>query len=334
LRQLIRAPGFTLTAVLTLAIGIGGVTAVFSVVLAVLLRPLPFKDSGQLISLHEHIEGVSHGLNVTAPDLLTFERATNAFTAVGGFVGSGYELTGAGAPFKARAERVTASLFPLLGIDPMLGRTFTRQEDDDASPVVVISYALWKDRFHGDPNVLRTTVDLDRRPYAIIGVMPRSFEFPLDAGRLSHRDLWVPMSFTAVEKKSEGNNFDFSAIARLKPGIAMPQAQQDVDRVMAGIQAQYLSVAAKNGAILAGPAWRPGRFSFGLFLAGVALVSQVDGAPTCQPGDVSAPTTSARVVLVVLPKRPFRALPPTPISGKRRREDSRQLCSIAGRSDP
>ena len=239
LRQLARAPGFTLTAVLTFAIGIGGVTAVFSVVLAVLLRPLPFKDSGQLISLHEHIEGVSHGLNVTAPDVLTFERATNAFTAVGGFVGSGYELTGAGAPFKARAERVTASLFPLLGIDPMLGRTFTRQEDDDASPVVVISYALWKDRFHGDPNVLRTTVDLDRRPYAIIGVMPRSFEFPLDAGRLSHRDLWVPMSFTAVEKKSEGNNFDFSAIARLKPGIAMPQAQQDVDRVMAGIQAQY-----------------------------------------------------------------------------------------------
>jgi len=239
LRQLAKAPGFTLTAVLTLAIGIGGVTAVFSIVLAVLLRPLPFKDSGRLISLHEHIEGDSHELNVTAPDVLTFERESSAFTAVGGFIGSGYELTGAGAPFKARAERVTASLFPLLGIEPMLGRTFTQQEDDDASPVAVISYALWMERFHSDPNVLGTTVDLDRRPYAIVGVMPRTFEFPLDAGRLSHRDLWVPMSLTPVEKKSEGNNFDFSAIARLKPGIAMPQAQQDVDRVMAGIQAQY-----------------------------------------------------------------------------------------------
>ena len=123
LRQLAKAPGFTLTAVLTLAIGIGGVTAVFSIVLAVLLRPLPFEDSGRLISLHEHIEGDLHELNVTAPDVLTFERESNAFAAVGGFIGSGYELTGAGAPFKARAERVTASLFPLLGIEPMLGRT-------------------------------------------------------------------------------------------------------------------------------------------------------------------------------------------------------------------
>jgi putative ABC transport system permease protein len=244
LRQLASAPGFTLTAVLTLAIGIGGVTAVFSVVLAVLLRPLPFKDSGRLISLHEHIEGDSHDLSVTAPDVLTFEYESKAFSGVGGFVGSGYELTGAGTPFKARAERVTASLFPLLGIDPMLGRTFTRQEDDDALPVTVISFAMWKERFHSDPNVLGTKVDLDRRQYSIIGVMPRSFEFPLDAGRLSHRDLWVPMSFTPVEKESEGNNFDFSAIGRLKPSIAMPQAQQDVDRVMAGIQAQY---PAKGG---------------------------------------------------------------------------------------
>lgn len=243
-RQLARAPGFTSIAVLTLAIGIGGVTAVFSVVLAVLLRPLPFKDSGRLISLHEHIAGDSHDLNVTAPDVLIFERESSAFLGVGGFIGSGYELTGAGAPFKARAERVTASVFPLLGIDPMLGRTFTQKEDDDASPVTVISYALWKGRFHSDPNVLGTTVDLDRRPYTIVGVMPRSFEFPLDAGRLSHRDLWVPMSFTPAERKSEGDNFDYSAIARLKPSITVSQAHQDVDRVLARIQAQY---PAKSG---------------------------------------------------------------------------------------
>ena len=105
--------------------------------------------------------------------------------------------------------------------------------------MTVISYALWKEHFHSDANVLGTTLDLDRRPYTIIGVMPRSFEFPLDAGRLSHRDLWVPMSFTPIEKKSEGNNFDYSAIARLKPGITMTQAQQDVDRIVKEIQAQY-----------------------------------------------------------------------------------------------
>jgi predicted permease len=238
-RQLIKAPGFALTAVLTLAIGIGGVTAVFSVVQAVILRPLPFKDPGRLISLHERFEQDAHELRMSAPDVLIFERESQAFSEVGGFIASAYELTGAGAPFKARAERVTSSLFPLLGIEPVLGRTFTRQEDDNSSPVTVISYALWKERFRSDPNVLGTTVDLDRRPYAIIGVMPRNFEFPLDAGRLSHRDLWVPMSFTPIEKTSEGDNFDYGAVARLKPGITMSQAQHDVDRVIAGIQAQY-----------------------------------------------------------------------------------------------
>jgi predicted permease len=239
LRQLRKAPGFALTAVLTLAIGIGGVTAVFSVMEAVMLRPLPFKDSGGLVSLHESFERDSHELRLSAPDVLMFERESRAFSAVGGFIGSAYELTGAGAPFKAGAERVTASLFPILGIEPLLGRVFTQSEDDNAAPVTVISYALWKERFHSDPNVLGTTIELDRRPYTIIAVMPRSFEFPLDAGRLSHRDLWVPMSFTPVEKKSEGNNFDYSALARLKPGITMPQAQQDVDRIVEEIQAQY-----------------------------------------------------------------------------------------------
>ena len=239
MRQLLKSPGFTLTAVLTVAIGIGGVTAVFSIVEAVLLRPLPFKDSGSLISLHESVDWDAHELRMTAPDILIFQRETRAFSGVGGFIASAYELTGAGAPFKARAERTTASLFPVLGIAPLLGRTFTQQEDDDNAPVTVISYALWNERLHSDPRVLGTTIDLDRRPYTIVGVMPRNFEFPLDAGRLSHRDLWVPMSFTPAEKTSEGNNFDYSAVARVKPGVTMPQAQQDVDRIIAEIQAQY-----------------------------------------------------------------------------------------------
>ena len=202
LRQLRKTPAFTLAAVLTLAIGIGGVTAVFSVVEAVLLRPLPFQEPERLVSLHESAAQDSHELRVTAPDVLTFQRESKAFSGVGGFIESAYELTGAGAPFKARAERVTASLFPILKIDPLLGRTFTQQEDDDSSPVTVISYSLWTERFHSDTNVLGAKIDLDRRPYTIIGVMPRSFEFPLDAGRLSHRDLWVPMSFTSVKRRA------------------------------------------------------------------------------------------------------------------------------------
>ena len=100
-------------------------------------------------------------------------------------------------------------------------------------PVTVISYALWQERFQSDLGILGKTIDLDRRPYAIIGVMPRDFEFPLDAGRLSHRDLWVPMSFTTVEKNTEGENYDYGLLARLKPGVSMAQAQSDVDRVIA-----------------------------------------------------------------------------------------------------
>lgn len=242
-RQLRRSPAFAATAILTLAVGIGGMTAVFSVVNAVLLRPLPFKDSGQLISLHEFIAEDPHDFNVTAPDVLVFQRESKAFSGVGGYVGASYDVTGAGGPFHAAAERVTAPLFSVLGVGPMLGRTFTQKEDEDAAAVTVISYSLWRERFQSNPSVLGKTIDLDRRPYTIVGVMPRSFEFPLDAGRLSHRDLWVPMSFTPVEKNSEGENYDYGLLARLKPGVKTTQAQIDVDRVIAIIQPAYTSIS-------------------------------------------------------------------------------------------
>ena len=243
LRQLRQSPGFATTAILTLALGIGGMTAVFSVVDAVLLRPLPFKDSEQLISLHEWIQEDPHDFNVTAPDVLIFQRESKAFSGAGGYISAGYDVTGAGAPFHAEAERVTASLFPTLGVEPLLGRTFTLEDDEKAAPVTVIGYSLWREKFQGDPSVLGKTIDLDRRPYAIIGVMPRDFEFPLDAGRLSRRDLWVPMSFTPVEKNSEGENYDYGLLARLKPGVTAAQAQIDIDRVVAEIQPGYTKVA-------------------------------------------------------------------------------------------
>lgn len=239
LRQLRNSPGFALVAVLTLALGIGGMTAAFSVVEAVLLRPLPFKDADRLVSIHERLARDSHELRVTAPDVLIFQRESKAFSGTAGFLGAGYELTGAGAPFRARAERVTASLFSVLGVDPLLGRTFTQKEDENAVPVTVISYTLWKERFQSNPNVLGKSIDLDRRPYAIIGVMPEHLAFPIDAGRLSYQDLWVPMSFSPVEKNSEGDNFDYGLVARLKLGVSEEQAQSDIDRVIAGIQASY-----------------------------------------------------------------------------------------------
>ena len=242
LRQLRKSPVFAASAILTLALGIGGVTAVFSLVEAVLLRPLPFPNSDQLISLHEAIKEDPHDFNVSAPDVLIFQRESKAFSGEGGYVGSAYDVTGAGAPFHAAAERVTATLFPTLGVEPSLGRTFTKNEDENSTPVTVISYQLWRERFQSDPGVLGKTIDLNRRPYTIIGVMPRNFEFPLDAGRLSHRDLWVPMSFSPVEKKSEGENYDYGLLARVKPGTSMAQAQSDVDRVIATIQPGYTTI--------------------------------------------------------------------------------------------
>src|SRR3984957_10498066 len=243
LRQLRKSPAFAAAAILTLALGIGGMTAVFSVVAAVLLRPLPFKDSGQLLSLHERVREDPHEFNVTAPDVLIFQRESKAFTSEVGYVSAGYDVTGAGAPFHAAAERVTSSLFRVLGIAPLLGRTFTQEEDENAAPVTVIGYSLWRERFHGDPGVLGQKIDLDRRPYTIIGVMPRDFEFPLDAGRLSRRDLWVPMRFTPVEKNTAGENYDYGLVARLRPGVSTAQAQIDVDRVVAGIQPTYTAIS-------------------------------------------------------------------------------------------
>ena len=243
LRQLRKSPGFTITAILTLALGIGGMTAVFSVVEAVLLRPLPFKDSGRLISLHESVREDPHDFNVTAPDILIFQRESKAFSGEGGYIAAGYDVTGTGAPFRATVERVSASVFPVLGIDPLLGRAFTQEEDANAAPVTVISYSLWQEKFQSDPGVVGKTIDLDRRPYVVIGVMPRDFEFPLDAGRLSHRDLWVPLSLTPVEKNSEGENYDYGLVARLRPGVSTAQAQFDIDRVIAGIQPGYTAVA-------------------------------------------------------------------------------------------
>jgi putative ABC transport system permease protein len=244
IRQLRNSPGFALTAILTLAVGMGGTVAVFSVVEAVLLRPLPFKDPDQLVSIRERSDQDAHAkLRVSAPDVLVFQRESKVFAGVAGHIAAMFELTAAGTPFEAFAQRVSASLFPTLGVDPMLGRTFTQQEDDNGAPVAVISYTLWKDRFQLDRNVLGRTIDLDRRPYTVIGVMPRNFEFPLDAGRLSHRDLWIPLSLTATEKNSEGISFDFSLVARLKADVTTALARQDIDRVIALIDAQYPGMA-------------------------------------------------------------------------------------------
>jgi putative ABC transport system permease protein len=231
LRRLGQAPALTLTAVLTLAFGIGATTGIFSIVEGVLLRPLPFADPGKLFMLGDRLEGVNYDAGftpyVTAPGIQAYMRDTHGFASLGGYQQTTYELSGAGEPVQVNAARLTASMLPTLGVQPLMGRGFTQQEDDGSAQVAVISYSMWKGRFHGDAGVLGQKLLLERTPYEIIGVMPREFEFPLVPGLLNRSELWVPMSFTQAQLKQGAGNWGYNMVGRLKPGVTATQAQDD-----------------------------------------------------------------------------------------------------------
>jgi predicted permease len=238
-RQLMKAPGFVLTVVLTLALGIGAVTAMFSLVEGILLRPLPFHEPDRLVLLGDHI-GNSPNKPVTAREIGTYANATSAFSSLGGYIETSYEVSGGATPEQTNGARFTAGVFPTLGVHPILGRVFTQQEEDARQPLAVISYALWLNRYHRDPLVLGRSIDLDRQPYSIIGVMPRNFEFPLLAGRLDQAQLWVPMGLGADELSDDHAGFwGYHMVARLKDGVTVPQAAQDADRVAKEIMRNF-----------------------------------------------------------------------------------------------
>ena len=250
LRQLRKSLGFAITAVLMLAFGIGATTAIFSIVEGVLLRPLPFPDSDRLVVLSDHLEGVNVGgggdeVGVTVPDIKAYTRDTRSFTALGGYQGAGFELSGTGDPAQVNASRLTAGVFSALGVAPQLGRVFTADEDEHHQQVTVLSYATWHSRFHADPNIIGTKVLLDRKPYIVIGVMPRGFEFPLVPGQLNRAELWVPMSFRPDELvPTAAANWSYSMVGRLKPGISPTQAQSDAERVAQDIMRGYPAMMA------------------------------------------------------------------------------------------
>ncbi len=241
IRQLRKSPGFTVTAVLTLALGIGATTAIFSIVDGVLLRPLPFRDPGQLVAFGDQLKGLSAGTNtsVTAPEVRTYTQQTQAFSSAGGYITTQYELSGAGEPAEINAGRLTAGVFQTLGVAPLLGHVFTQRDDEQNEQVAVLSYATWMSRFHGDRDILGKKLLLNRNPYLIIGVMPRSFEFPLVPGHLNQAELWVPMSFTQDELTVGASRWGYQMVARLKPSVTMLQAQQDANRVALEIMRNY-----------------------------------------------------------------------------------------------
>jgi putative ABC transport system permease protein len=240
LRMLSKNPSFTIIAVLTLALGIGASTAMFSVVNGVLLSPLPFADPDSLVTIKNQIPKLGPTpFSVPAPDVLTYQREAKSFTDVAGYRESSYDLTGQGEPRKLQGARLTSNLLTVLGVAPMLGRNFTPDEDRVGNEkVVILSYRLWRSLFASDPNILDKTITLDRQPYAVVGVMGRDFVFPLETQR-DASELWVPMAFTEQERKSVGDNFGYNIVARLKPGVSLAQARSDVERVAQIIRDGY-----------------------------------------------------------------------------------------------
>ncbi|MBB5338205.1 ABC transporter permease [Tunturiibacter gelidoferens] len=234
-RHLAKSPGFAATAILMLALAIGATTAIFSLVEGVLLRPLPFPEPNRLVVLSDILKGLDVGGNgeagVTAPDIRNYSRDTHSFTSLGGYQSTSYELSGAGEPANVNAARMSGGVFPALAVQPLLGRFFTGQEDEQRQQVMVLSYATWQSRFQGDPNILGRKVQLDRKPYLVIGVMPRNFEFPLVPGHLNRSELWVPISFEPQELGTGAASWNFQMVGRLKPGVTATQAVEDANRV-------------------------------------------------------------------------------------------------------
>lgn len=171
-------------------------------------------------------------MSVTAREIATYTKAALAFSSLGGYITASFELSGGAYPEQIDAARLNGGMFPSLGVEPILGRVFSEQEDDARQPVAVISDALWSDRFHRDPHIIGSSIVLDRKAYSVIGVMPRSFEFPPGFGGLHGAQLWLPLSLTSNELSDQNSGFwGYHMIARLKDGVSLAQAAQDADRV-------------------------------------------------------------------------------------------------------
>ncbi len=185
------------------------------------------------------------GVGVTVSDIKAYTRETHGFSALGGYQYSGYELSGNGEPAQVNAARMTAGVFAALGVQPQLGRVFSADEDEHSQQVTVLSYATWVNRFHRDRQIVGAKILLDRKPYIVIGVMPRNFEFPLSAGQLNRTELWVPMSFRPDELLPQSAaNWSYQMVGRLKPGVSAQQAQSDAETVAQEIMRGYQAMMA------------------------------------------------------------------------------------------
>jgi predicted permease len=224
IRAFLRTPGFTLVAVLTLALGIGATTAIFSVVNAVLLRPLPYADAEDLITTRGSL-----------PDLRDLDRSNRSFDGTAMWASNQFNLRTGDDTRQVLGGQVTRNLLPLLGVQPLLGRNFT--EEDERQDTVILGYALWQSRFAGDPGLLGRTIELSGTSYTVIGIAPAWFRFPTAAFQ-----LWAPLSSIDIKSPVQAGNRAFrifSAVARLKPGVTLQQAQADASALSGRLAREF-----------------------------------------------------------------------------------------------
>src|ERR1041384_2080510 len=234
-RMLAKKPGFTLIALITLALGIGANAAIFSVVNAVLLRPLPYDEPQQLVYLSER-HPKYESMSISYPDFSDWRAQNNVFENIGVVNFRDYNLTGSGEPERLVTGQASADFFSALRVNAALGRLYTNDEDrPGATAVVVLSNQLWKRRFGGDPNILNQTLSLNDRPYVVIGVMPADFRYSRQT------ELWVPVGQLADNPSitPRDNHPGLRGVARLKPGVTLEQARADLDAVAARLEEQY-----------------------------------------------------------------------------------------------
>ena len=250
LRSLRSSPTFTAVALIVLALGIGAGTAIFSVVDAVVLRGLPFDEHDRLAVVLEHDtkRPTTFGGGTTTPQMyLDWRRLQESFEGLAAVGGWSFRLrTESGEPADARAQRVTWEFFPALRVTPLLGRTFTADDEiEGRHRVAILSYGFWQRRFGGSPDVIGKTIDLSEESWEIVGVMPRTFSYPIGSDRPT--EIYAPLAFREEEKvRKDNRNYNWTVIGRLKSGVSIEQAHDQMNRVAVALDEQY-------------PKWSPGR---------------------------------------------------------------------------
>jgi putative ABC transport system permease protein len=244
-RSLLKTPGFTAVAIITIALAIGANTAVFSLVNALLVRPLPFKASDQLLLLWEKFPAQNlERIPVSAPEYLDYLKELKSID-IAAFNYADLNLTGGETPERISGAVVAPSLFPVLGVEPIRGRVFTSEEFGEGKDnAVVISERLWQRRFDRDPELVGKQLSLNGRSFTVVGIMPATFEFPLpifnvQGGTFGQRvDIWKPIAFTKNELESRGSR-SYGMVGRLKPGVSLAQARAELATVIANWRTRY-----------------------------------------------------------------------------------------------